>query len=266
MEIYMTDKKLWISLSAAVAALAALCIILLIVLIVIPPKGGPDLPTNNQDGIILGKTEDKGQSYLDKIVFLGDSNTAHLCHPSYTEISGMVKDKQIWTGDGSTLMLDIGITGRNIIYPETNEAMTIAAAAAKKKPEILIITLGYNGKDLSDDEFIAAYENLIKAVKEASPETKIIAQSLFPVRRGTGVSDPQKTNARLDVLNGHIKDVAKKQDIKYLDTQAVLKDSSGILKAEYSSQGGFSHEDGYHLSDIGLKAVLDYIKTHAYTN
>lgn len=262
----MTDKKLWTSLSATVAALSVLCIVLLIVLIVIPPKGSSDLPANGSDSVILGKTDDMGQSYLNKIVFLGDSNTAHLCHDSYTKIRGLVGKDQVWTGAGSTLMLDIGITGRDIIYPETKEEMTIAEAAAKKKPEILIITLGYNGKDLSDDEFIAAYENLIKAVKEASPETKIIAQSLFPVRSGTGVSDPQKTHARLDVLNGHIKDIAKKQNIKYLDTQAILKDSSGILKAEYSSQGGFSHEDGYHLSDIGLKAVLDYIKTHAYTD
>ncbi len=261
----MTDKKLWTSLSAAVAALSVLCIVLLIVLIVIP--SGEDIPTNNPSGsTVLGKTDDMGQSYLNKIVFLGDSNTAHLCHPSYSKIEGMVKEDRVWTGAGSTLMLDIGITGRNIVYPETNESMTIAAAAAKKKPEILVITLGYNGKDLSDDEFIASYENLVKAIKEASPSTKIIAQSLFPVRKGTGVSDPEKTNARLNVLNGHIKDIAKKQDIKYLDTQSILKDSSGALKAEYSSQGGFSHEDGYHLSDIGLKAVLDYIKTHAYVD
>ena len=262
----MTDKKLWMRLSTTVAALSALCIILLIILIVIPPKDGSNLPASNSGSVILGKTDDMGQDYLSKIVFLGDSNTAHLAHDSYTKIKGMVKSDQIWTGSGSTLMLDIGITGRNIVFPETNESMTIAAAAAKKKPEIIIITLGYNGKDLSDDEFTASYENLVKAIKEASPNTKIIAQSLFPVRKGTGVSDPERTNARVDVLNGYIKDIAKSQDIKYLDTQAILKDSSGNLKAEYSSQGGFSHEDGYHLSDIGLKAVLDYIKTHAYTD
>ena len=126
----MTDKKLWTTLSATVAALSVLCIVLLIVLIVIP--SGEDIPANNpSNGTVLGKTDDMGQSYLDKIVFLGDSNTAHLCHPSYKEIAGIIKAEQVWTGAGSTLMLDIGITGRDIVYPETNGSMTIAEAAAK---------------------------------------------------------------------------------------------------------------------------------------
>ena len=265
----MNERSLFRALTATTVALSFICIILLVILIVIPAKGETPPPTEEPSqgkDAILGKTEDMGQDYLDKIVFLGDSNTAHLAHPSYEKISGLISKDQIWTGDGSTLMLDIGITGRHIIYPESGQSMKIAEAAALKKPEILVITLGYNGKDLGDDEFKAAYENLVKAIKNASPNTKIIAQSLFPVLSGTAVKDPDAINARLDILNGYILEIAKAQNIKYLDTQSVLKGENGHLKASYSSVGGFSHEDGYHLSDIGLKAVLDYIKTHAYVD
>ncbi len=198
--------------------------------------------------------------------FCGDSNTAHLAHSAYTAIRGLVPSAHIWTGGGDTLMLDLGM---HIIDPETEESISVEDAAEKYRPEYLIITLGYNGYAQNGGEklsslFRRAYEKLIDSVKTASPSTKIIAQSIFPVRAGTAVKDPTRVNSRIDELNLILRELASEKGIKYLDTASILKDEGGTLRAEYSCEGSFFHADGYHLSDTGLRAVINHIIYNAY--
>ena len=268
----MFKEPIYKKLTAVVAALALLCLILTVVLIAVP-AGEPSAADNGSDGneappkvgnVTLGETDDMGQSYLEKIVFLGDSNTAHLSSKHYTKIEGMVDDSQIWTGDGDTLALSMSIDRTTIIDPEDGSASSLPELAAKYKPEYLVITVGYNSRNMEDEGFIRSYKKMVNTVKENSPSTKIILQSIFPVLKGDNVPDADVANARLDTLNGYILNIAEELDVKYLDTKSVLKDENGHLKAGYSKSGGFNHSDGYHLNDVGLLAVLNYIKTHAY--
>ena len=257
-------------LTATVLALTVLCLILTAILIAIPANGpapttgGSDNTPPENGSAVLSETSDGGQTYLNKIVFLGDSNTAHLSSKHYTKIAGMVKDSQIWTGDGDTLALSMSIDKTTIIDPEDGSASSLPALAAKYKPEYLVITVGYNSRNMEDDGFIRSYKKMVNTIKTNSPDTKIILQSIYPVLKGDNVSDPDAANARLDTLNGYVLDIAAELNVKYLDTQSVLKDENGHLKAGYSRTGGFNHSDGYHLNDVGLLAVLNYIKTHTY--
>ena len=201
--------------------------------------------------------------------FLGDSNTAHLCHSGYTAIQGLVREDQVWTGGGNTLMLDLGMS---VIDPVRKCTVKVSELAKKERPAHLIITLGYNGyssfaslrKESVDRLFCRAYDVLIKDIKTASPKTDIIVQSLFPVTYGTQISDPEGLNLRIRELNGFLRNIANENGVKYLDTHSVLCDADGYLRAEYTSAGAFYHSDGYHLSDTGLLAVIEYIKENAY--
>lgn len=268
----MFKEPIYKKLTVVVAALALLCLILTVVLIAVP-AGEPSAPDSGDanketppkvENATLGETDDMGQSYLKKIVFLGDSNTAHLASRHYTKIAGMVDSSQIWTGDGDTLALSMSIDRTTIIDPEDDSASSLPALAAKYKPEYMVITVGYNSRNMDDEGFIRSYKKMVNAIKENSPSTKIILQSIFPVLAGDNVPDADSANARLNTLNGYILDIAEELGVKYLDTQSVLKDENGHLKAGYSKTGGFNHSDGYHLNDVGLLAVLNYIKTHAY--
>lgn len=266
----MMKEPIYKILTATVLLLAMLCLILTVVLIAVPAKEPTPTPNgtgntpNENDGTVLSETSDGGQSYLDKIVFLGDSNTAHLSSRHYTKIAGMVKDSQIWTGDGDTLALSMSIDKTTIIDPEDGSASSLPALAAKYKPEYLVITVGYNSRNMEDEGFIRSYKKMVNTIKENSPDTKIILQSIFPVLKGDNVSDPDAANDRLNTLNGYVLDIARELNVKYLDTQSVLKDENGHLKTGYSKTGGFNHSDGYHLNDVGLLAVLNYIKSHTY--
>ena len=139
-------------------------------------------------------------------------------------------------------------------------ALTVSQAIAKKQPEFLVITLGLNNgaSYYTEDQFKQCYRMLLNSVIDTSKDVKIILQSLFPVARTCKVS--AYTPERIALCNTWIRDLAAEYEVKYLDTVSVLSDEDGYLIPEYDNGG-----DGIHLNEIGLSAVLQYIRTHGYS-
>ena len=204
----------------------------------------------------LEQTEDYGQEYLDKIIFVGDSTTYGLKH--YSMLSGGKNTKQVWVPASGTYSLNALVTTYKIVYPETGEEMTVAEAAALAKPEYMIITLGinYGVPYCGETEFKKYYRMLLDDVTTASPETKIILQSIYPVATNNEIKDI--TNDKIDLANTWIEQLAEEYELKYLDTNSVLKGDDGYLPLTY--QNG----DGLHLLERGFDVVLNNIRTHGY--
>ena len=219
-----------------------------------PPEA--DLPTDVKTSALLSETEDMGQQYIDSMVFVGDSNTAHLV--GFGILSGGKETRQVWVPKGSTITLDSEITNKTVEYPETGEFMTIPEAAAKRKPEYLVISIGTNGIGyLSESQFKYCYKKLLDAVKEASPDTKIIVQSIYPVTSWyEGIS-----NDKISLANTWLLALADECGVAYADTASVLRDGNGFLKEEYNS----THKDGYHINKAAAEQILYYLRTHGYT-
>ena len=209
------------------------------------------------DGVTLLPTPDAGIAYQDKIIFVGDSLTAHLINRGV--LTGKTDTKQVWRCENNMMNLNSEVTSAKIIYPGTGEKMTVAEAAAKAKPEIMIITLGtdWGVAYLNETEFKACYSDLLKAIQKASPKTEIILQSIFPVTAGCTSLD----NAKIDTANKWVKAIASENGCCYLDTQSILKDEGNCLKAEYCNS-----TDGIHLGTEAYVAILEYIRTHALTD
>ena len=225
----------------------------------------PDAPTSavgEQDGVILSETPDAGISYQDSLTFVGDSLTAHLV--SRGVLSGGTATTQVWRTESNMLNLKPGITAQTIIFPgpgvQAGTLMTVADAAALAKPKTLVITLGTDwGVAYFDkkEDFVSCYAEFIRGIQKASPSTTIVIQSIFPVTKNC----PILSNAQIDRANGWIKSMAADLGCYYLDTQSVLKDENGCLKAEYCNSS-----DGIHLGVAGYEAILAYIRTHAVPN
>lgn len=206
----------------------------------------------------LDLTADYGQSYIDKIIFVGDSTTYGMKSRTYACLAGGTDTKQVWTPESGTLSLDIDIAEAFIVYPRTGNNMSIASAAALEKPEYMVITLGLNNgvPFLTESQFKQCYRKLLDAVIAASPSTKIMLQSIYPVASN---NDKETiTNEKIDRANTWVADLALEYDLKYLDTNPTLKDTDGFLN--YSYQNG----DGIHFNKSGFEAVLMYIRTHGY--
>ncbi len=204
---------------------------------------------------VLGETEDAGQEYIDKLIFLGDSTTYGL------RANKVLKDgketKQVWTPTNGYITLS-SVNTVLIWYPDTDEELTIKDAAAKKKPEYLVITLGVNGVSFMGEEYFKKeYGKLIESIQEASPDTKIILQSIFPVASNYE-SLKSINNEKIDTANRWICQLADEYKIKYLDTNSVLRGSDGWLVSSY--QNG----DGLHLTAEGLNLELNNLRTHAW--
>ena len=209
----------------------------------------------------LGLTADAGRDYLDKIVFLGDSTTYAIGVYYNYGYTALCPPEQIWAAKDGWIGLHQINPGqkysKKIVYPATGEELFVKDAAAKAQPEILLITLGIDSIALlTKDQFIAYYTTLISDVRAASPNTKIILNSIYPV------ADSYKyqkdiNNDKINAANGWIEDLAVSSGCRFLYSWEALAVDG---KLPEMSQNG----DGLHLNGEAFTKVMQYIRTHAY--
>ena len=216
----------------------------------------PTPPTATPAPTRLAETPDAGREYLDKIVFLGDSTTYGIgvyYGFGYTELC---PPEQVWTPASGTLTLSY-YNIATIVYPETKEELTIEEAVKRAKPEIMVITLGVNGIAFMDEEwFIRDYTSLVELIQAASPDTKIILNSIYPV------ADSYKyqkdiNNDKINAANTWIERIAADTGVRFLYSWECLAENG---KLPESAQNG----DGLHLNGESFTKVMQYIRTHAY--
>lgn len=203
---------------------------------------------------VLGESEDKGQEYIDSMVFIGDSTTHGMAY--YGVLDGGKDTTQVWTPKSGTLAM-WNLLSENIVYPEDESEMLIADAISVKQPEIVVLTLGVNGvSSLSEEQFVGYYQGLVEAIKTASPDSKIILQSIYPVcdyYEYVNSISMEKINR----ANSWIAKLANDNAVYYLNTISALVGENGHLKEEYCNG------DGIHISREGFNVILEYIRTHA---
>lgn len=205
--------------------------------------------------VVLDETEDAGQEYIDKLTFLGDSTTYGLKY--YEVLSGGKNTTQVWTPASGTLTLYNYATA-TIVFPEDGQEISIVDAVTRKQPEYLVITLGVNGvAEMDEDWFKQDYTALVQSIQAASPNTKIICNSIYPVENDYEYIN-SINNTNIPQANEWIKAVAEATGCKYADSASVLKAEDGSLREDYGNG------DGIHLNADGFNAVLEYLRTHAY--
>ncbi|MBQ5795746.1 MAG: SGNH/GDSL hydrolase family protein [Kiritimatiellae bacterium] len=222
-----------------------------------PPPEETAEPTPPPAVARLGETADAGREYLDKIIFLGDSTTYGIgvyYGLGYTELC---PPSQVWTPASGTLTLSY-YNIATVVYPETGEEISITEAVERAKPEYLMLTLGVNGISFMDEEwFIRDYTALIELIRDASPDTKIILNSIYPVAASYPNQD-DINNDKINAANRWIERIAEDTGCRYLYSFESLVGSDGNLPEE--SQNG----DGLHLTGEAFTTVMQYIRTHAY--
>ncbi|MCD7852741.1 MAG: SGNH/GDSL hydrolase family protein [Oscillospiraceae bacterium] len=220
-----------------------------------PETAGPD-GTAEAVSVRLAETEDAGRDYLDRLVFLGDSTTygiGYYYEQGYTELC---PSSQVWTPASGTLTLS-QYNIATIVYPETSEELTITEAVTQAEPEYLYITLGVNGVSFMDEEwFKRDYSALVESIRAASPDTKIVLNSIYPVAASYAHQD-EISNEKIRAANGWIEQVATDTGCRFLYSYEAVVDESGNLPEE--RQNG----DGIHLNGEAFTEVMYYIRTHA---
>ena len=204
---------------------------------------------DNTSSALLTETADAGTEYLDSTLFLGDSNTVRLYN------NGLISLQQLCAkeGIGTQVALNEGI----ITFKNDTTHYTIAQAVAKMKPRRVVMTFGTNDTGMEVADFISNYTALVQAIQEAYPYTDIIVNTVPPIPENHS-NYPHMDQAKIDDFNMALLNMCEQLGVKFLNTAEVLKGENGYGQPDYYTDGDI------HLKSAGLKAALNYLRTHAY--
>ena len=216
------------------------------------PTSGGDLSghyqIDNASTALLTETADAGTDYLNDTLFLGDSNTVRLYN------NGLISLQQFCAkeGIGTQVALNEGI----VTFKKDSNHYTIPQAVAMMKPRRVVMTFGTNDTGMEVPDFIAHYTALIQAIQQSYPYTDIIVNTVPPVPADHS-NYPHMDQAKIDDFNMALLDLCEQLGVRFLNSAEALKGSDGYGIADYYTSGDI------HLKSAGLKAVLNYLRTHA---
>lgn len=216
------------------------------------PTSGGDLSghyqIDNASTALLTETADAGTDYLNDTLFLGDSNTVRLYN------NGLISLQQFCAkeGIGTQVALNEGI----VTFKKDSNHYTIPQAVAMMKPRRVVMTFGTNDTGMEVSDFIAHYTALIQAIQQSYPYTDIIVNTVPPVPADHS-NYPHMDQAKIDDFNMALLDLCEQLGVRFLNSAETLKGSDGYGIADYYTSGDI------HLKSAGLKAVLNYLRTHA---
>ena len=216
------------------------------------PTSGGDLSghyqIDNASTALLTETADAGTDYLNDTLFLGDSNTVRLYN------NGLISLQQFCAkeGIGTQVALSEGI----VTFKKDSNHYTIPQAVAMMKPRRVVMTFGTNDTGMEVPDFIAHYTALIQAIQQSYPYTDIIVNTVPPVPADHS-NYPHMDQAKIDDFNMALLDLCEQLGVRFLNSAEALKGSDGYGVADYYTSGDI------HLKSAGLKAVLNYLRTHA---
>lgn len=217
------------------------------------PEGEEDISDhyqiNETSSALLTGTADAGDAYQEQTLFIGDSNTVRLY------ANGLISLQQFCAkeGIGTGAALNEGI----VTFKRDDNRYTIAQAVAKMKPRRVVIMLGTNDNGMNTEDFISNYTALVQAIQESYPYTDIIVNTVPPVP-ANHANYPHMDQTKIDDFNMALLSMCEQMGLKFLNSAEALKDANGYGREDYYQTGDI------HLKPVGLKAMLSYLRTHAY--
>ena len=193
-------------------------------------------------GSIINKSKlDKIKVQDENIVFFGDSITeGYNVKEFYDEYR----------------VVNSGISGNT-----TNDLINrIDSDLYDYNPSVVIIQIGTNDirASIKDEEIINNLKTIIKGIRKNRKNASILIESIYPLNRDMDAEywndvNPDYNNKHIIKLNNDIKELCKKESIKYIDIYTSLLDNNKNLKEVYS-------KEGRHLTDLGYYKVTRIIK------
>lgn len=130
------------------------------------------------------------------------------------------------------------------------------------KPAKIFLLIGINdvSKSVTAEEIARQYEELVKEIRTATPETELYIQSIMPINNDFGrYKGLIGTEPVVKELQSLIPEIAKRNGAEYIDLWPVLAEpETGKLSSKYTN-------DGLHLTGEGYaawaSAIEKYVKS-----
>ena len=198
--------------------------------------------------------QNEADSLWEDVCFFGDSTTHGLIRyivnadqTPGTHTVSLNRDQILTPPDGTFYLRNLFTT--RILYD--GKIMSIEEAIHSASPHILIVTVGVNGLSHWEKElFTQLYNQMLDKFHEASPDTEIVLQSIFPTAKIRAKHLENFTVKRVDEVNSWIEEIAAVRGMIYINSAKALKGEDGWLSPAYHNG------DGLHLNTTGFKQVL----------
>lgn len=206
-------------------------------------KESVDLKEENKD-----TSKNKPVEFDSTVAFIGDSRTQGLI------MYNGLKEVQDYSYIG--LMVDTAMT-KEFVQTQDGKKITLLQDMKNKNIKSVYIMLGLNELGWSYPQvFKIKYKELINEIKKIQPNCKIYIQSIIPVTKSKSDNDEIFNNKNVEKFNKLVKEVAKEENVTYLDVKSTLVDSQGYLPEEASM-------DGVHLDIDYCEKWLNYLKNNS---
>lgn len=218
-----------------------------------PRKAAPTSPNQQEDdfsateGDTFSLQEIDPYFYLGETVFIGDSRTNGLLGYEY------LPPEQVFAVDGSTQKTILEHKFED--FANDGIKRPLKDVVAQRQPHRLLIAFGVNAIPvMTESEFIESYDILLEELKEASPDSKIVIQAIFPVSFWKQDSIPTLTNDNINQYNKLLKKYCKENDYTFFDISDHFRDEDGGLDYQYDAGDGLHFNR--HFYETYLKLLV----------
>jgi lysophospholipase L1-like esterase len=146
-------------------------------------------------------------------------------------------------------LLDRPVANRGIAGDTVDDVRARLDDVVALEPRVLLVLVGVNDllAGTSPDTLARRHAALVVELRRRLPRTRIVVESLLPLRDEIVARDETLTSATVRRANELLQRGASDAGAEWLDIHSHLADATGELDARYSS-------DGLHLSAAGYRA------------
>lgn len=154
--------------------------------------------------------------------------------------SELLPSDRIWLNQSISGETSIGLLNRLSLFEQT-------------EPQAIFVMIGINDltKGTADQDLLDSYKQIIEALKQAHPNSKIVVQSILPHGANPDATLEKRqqlleiSNERIHTLNQALETIAKSAGVAYLDLQPLVVDDEGYLRSEFTTDGLHLNRQGY---------------------
>ncbi|MBR6969027.1 MAG: hypothetical protein IKH78_10945 [Ruminococcus sp.] len=161
-----------------------------------------------------------GPEYFNDALFIGDSRTVGI-----RDYGGL---------KNADYFCNIGLSAYQIDNT-TIDGQTVWGRLNAKKYGKIYVMLGINEVGNDIDGTFAKFRKLIDGIREVQPDALVYIQGNLHVASYAETSII--SNARIDLLNSRIRELADYKKIFYLEVNSLFDDENGALTADFTSDG-----------------------------
>lgn len=123
-------------------------------------------------------------------------------------------------------------------------------ALLKGTPAQIFLLIGINNvpRGESADSIAAGIRRIVQRIRQESPATEVLVQSVLPVTPQYGKFDGHTSRWQLvPEINRRVRRLAQEEKVTYIDLFSHFADAEGKMKPEYTNDGLHLKGNGYLL-------------------